>query len=63
MPITLLLSDDLIFVSRITGTARALGLEMKSVRGQAELLAQAANVSCVLIDLHNPGLDIAQEGT
>jgi CheY-like chemotaxis protein len=58
MPINLLLSDDLIFVSRIVGTARALGIEMKSVRGQAELLAQASNARCVLVDLHNPGLDI-----
>jgi CheY-like chemotaxis protein len=58
--IALLLSDDLLFISRIAGTARALGLELKSARGMAEFIA-LANVqtpACALIDLHNPGLDI-----
>ena len=57
----LLLSDDLLFTSRIIGTARALGLEMKSARGTAELLALAVTSAppCVLLDLQNPGLDIA----
>src|SRR4051794_7036333 len=52
----LLLSDDLLFISRITGTARSLGLDIKSVRRAADVLAQAP--ACVLVDLHNPGLDI-----
>ena len=60
-PYGLLLSDDLIFISRITGTAQALGLKMTAVRTAAELLSQAQThaPACVLIDLQNPGLDIA----
>jgi len=58
--IGLLLSDDLLFISRIAGTARALGLDLKSARGTAEFLALAGvqAPACALIDLHNPGLDI-----
>jgi CheY-like chemotaxis protein len=56
----LLLSDDLLFISRVTGTARSLGLDMQSARSAADLLAkaQAQPPACVLIDLHNPGFDI-----
>jgi CheY-like chemotaxis protein len=56
----LLLSDDLLFASRIIGTARSLGLEIKSARSAAEVLAeaQAKPTGCVLVDLQNPGLDI-----
>ena len=56
----LLLCDDLIFISKVTGTARALGLEVKAARDSAALLtlARQAPPSCVLIDLHNPGLDL-----
>ena len=62
MPSTgLLLSDDLLFISRIAGTARALGVDIKSARNMTELLALAAASApaCVLLDLQNPGLDIA----
>jgi CheY-like chemotaxis protein len=57
----LLLSDDLIFISRITGTARARGVEMKSARNATDLLALAGALppTCVLLDLQNPGLDIS----
>lgn len=57
----LLLSDDLLFGSRITGTATALGLTVYTSRTTGDLLQQAAALrpSCVLLDLHNPGLDIA----
>ena len=57
----LLLSDDLIFTSRIVGTARALGLEIKPARNSAALRAAAATLApaCILIDLQNPGLNIA----
>jgi CheY-like chemotaxis protein len=57
----LLLSDDLLFISRITGTARALGVDIKSARNMTELLALAAASppTCVLLDLQNPGLDIS----
>jgi CheY-like chemotaxis protein len=56
----LLLCDDLIFTSKVTGTARALGLEVKAARDTRTLLdlARQETPSCVLIDLHNPGLDL-----
>ena len=56
----LLLSDDLIFTSRIAGTARALGLTVKAGRSADALLALARQQApaCVLLDLHNPGLDL-----
>jgi CheY-like chemotaxis protein len=59
-PIGLLLSDDLIFTSRITGTARDLGLSMKSARSPEALhaLAQEHPPRCVILDLANPGLTI-----
>ncbi len=62
MPSTaLLLSDDLLFRSRVTGTAEALGLSVATVRTAEELLRQAEAVrpACVILDLHNPGLEIA----
>jgi CheY-like chemotaxis protein len=60
MPRGLLLSDDLIFTSKVTGTAKALGLEVTAARDAAALLrlARQAAPSCVLVDLHNPGLDL-----
>jgi len=56
----LLLADDLIFISRIQGTARSLGLDLQSVRNSTDLLSRAGvnPPSCVLLDLQNPGLDI-----
>lgn len=61
MSSALLLSDDLIFISRIVGTADALGLSIQTAKDQATLqeLAKRQAVSCVIIDLANPGLDIA----
>jgi DNA-binding NarL/FixJ family response regulator len=57
----LLLSDDLLFTSRITGTARDLGLSLKSARTPDRLAALAREQApcCVLLDLSNPGLAIA----
>ena len=57
-PLGLLLCDDLIFASRITGTGRALGLNIQTVRSQTELETRARQQtpSCVLIDLANEGL-------
>lgn len=57
----LLLSDDLIFTSRVTGTARALGLTVKAARSAEAVLALARQEApaCVVLDLHNPGLDLA----
>ena len=60
-PVGLLLSDDLIFTSRVTGTARALGLAVQSARSSQALeeAARRQTPRCVLIDLGNPGLAIA----
>jgi CheY-like chemotaxis protein len=54
----LLLSDDLIFTSRITGTARALGLTVKAARSAEGILTLARQQAprCVIVDLGNPGL-------
>src|SRR5437879_5140443 len=60
-PLGYLLSDDLIFTSRITGTARDLGLLIKPARSAAALLALLDRQTpiTVLLDLQNPGLAIA----
>jgi CheY-like chemotaxis protein len=57
-PLGLLLSDDLIFTSRIAGTARDLGLALKAARSSALLLALAQREPphCVIVDLANTGL-------
>ena len=61
-PVGLLLSDDMIFTSRITGTARALGITMKPARSSDVLLAMAQQhtPALVLIDLSNPGLQLPE---
>ena len=58
--IGILLSDDLLFTSRIVGTARALGLEMQAVRsvGAVAELAQQGGPACVIVDLHLAGLEL-----
>ena len=60
MPSGLLLCDDLMFASRITGEARALGLTVKTVRSLDQLfdLARQESPSCILLDLAFPGLDL-----
>jgi DNA-binding NarL/FixJ family response regulator len=57
----LLLSDDLMFTSRITGTARERGLSIKVARNADALqaLAREQVPSCVLLDLANPTLVIS----
>lgn len=61
-PIGYLLADDLMFASRITGTARAHGLELSTCRTPADLLRRAAErqPACVLVDLHLAGLNIEE---
>jgi CheY-like chemotaxis protein len=56
----LMLCDDLIFFSRVSGAARAAGLTVRMVRSAADLLtaARAAAPRGVIIDVHNPGLDL-----
>jgi DNA-binding NarL/FixJ family response regulator len=62
MPRGLLLSDDLIFASRITGTARALGLEVGQVRTADALVDMAGRETPpgVLIDLGFPHLALPE---
>jgi DNA-binding NarL/FixJ family response regulator len=57
----LVLSDDLIFVSRIAATAQAAGLVVRQARTPAELvgLAKKDPPGGVLLDLQNPGLELA----
>ena len=61
-PQGLLLCDDLIFTSRITGTARALGLTISPARSPEALLGLARQhpPRCVLVDLHHPGLALPE---
>jgi CheY-like chemotaxis protein len=60
-PLGYLLSDDLMFTSRITGTARDLGLTVKPARSAEVLggLLQEQAPRCVVLDLANPGLAVA----
>jgi CheY-like chemotaxis protein len=55
-----LISDDLLFISRIVGTARDLGLRIVVVRTTADLFerTQQDTPACVIVDLSNPGLKI-----
>lgn len=53
----LLLSDDLIFTSRIVGTGRALGLTVTAARTLADLeRGLDTGPSCVILDLQHPDL-------
>jgi CheY-like chemotaxis protein len=56
----LLLCDDLIFVSRVAGAAKALGLNLLTTKSAPDLLlfARQTPTRCVIIDLNAPGLDI-----
>jgi CheY-like chemotaxis protein len=57
----LLLSDDLMFTSRVSGTARSLGQQVRPARS-AEALRQLARQQpppCVILDLANDTLDVA----
>jgi len=57
----LMLSDDLIFASRVTATARAAGLTVKVVRDPDRLLVAAREQAPagVILDLQNSGLQLA----
>jgi CheY-like chemotaxis protein len=59
-PLGYLLSDDLIFTSRVTGTARDLGLQVIPARSADLLLGmiQRQQPSCIIIDLANQGLKL-----
>jgi CheY-like chemotaxis protein len=59
-PAAILLSDDLMFTGRVTGTARDLGLTVTPARNPAAVLDVAGRQppTCVIVDLANPGLDL-----
>ena len=59
--IGVLLSDDLLFSSRITGTARDLGLVVRPARSVEALttLLHQQTPSCVIVDLAHPELRLA----
>jgi len=61
-PYGLLLSDDMIFSSRITGTAQALGLKVNAVKSAKNLMAQAKErtPTCVILDLSHPDLRVPE---
>lgn len=56
----LMLTDDLIFFSRVSGAARANGLFVKQARNAAALLELAKHEppGGVILDLQNDGLDL-----
>ena len=55
-----MLCDDLIFFSKVSGVARALGLSVRQARTAAALLelAKEHQPGGVIIDLHAEGLDL-----
>src|SRR5262245_57839693 len=61
VPGGLLLSDDLLFSSRITATAAQQGLTVRVANSPPALRELAARQAprCVILDLSNPGLDVA----
>jgi DNA-binding NarL/FixJ family response regulator len=61
-PIGLLLSDDLIFTSRITGAAAKQQLTLKTARTVEKLQALVLEHSPrgVIVDLENPNFDAAE---
>jgi CheY-like chemotaxis protein len=58
----IVLCDDMIFTSRITGTARDLGLTVKPARSTEDLqkFVRQQSPHCVIVDLAHPGLNIAE---
>jgi CheY-like chemotaxis protein len=61
MPVCLVLSDDLLDASRIAGHGRAAGLDVLQCRDPNALVASLGKGPVLaLLDLHNPGLDIAE---
>ena len=58
----LLVSRDLFFVSKVTGTASLLGIEIR-VAEDAQTAAQLASAEpfrCIFIDLADAGLDVSK---
>jgi len=60
-PRALLISRDLFFTSKVTGTAQALGVDVRVI-GDAAAAAELVNgqsLRCVFIDLADEGLDVS----
>lgn len=57
----LLISPDLFFTSKVTGTAQALGLRVDAVNdiAAASSRLRAGDVACVLLDLATPRISVA----
>ncbi len=55
-----MLCDDLMFTSKVAATARAQGLSLVAVRSAEQLVerVRASPPAGVIIDLHNPDLDL-----
>jgi len=62
VPAALLISGDLFFTSRITGTGSAVGVRVEVVSNPAQALERAASggFRCVLLDLDFRGLSSAE---
>ena len=62
MPIGLLLSDDLIDSSRVTTTGKSFNLTIKQMRTWSQLVEQLQSnaVSCIIVDLHHPELQLEE---
>jgi DNA-binding NarL/FixJ family response regulator len=56
-----MLSDDLMFTSRVRAIARAAKLEVQNARSidQLSKLMAATTPRCIIIDLQNPGMSIS----
>lgn len=59
--IGLLISPDLFFTSKVTGTAQALGLRVEAVDdiASAAVRLPAGDIACVLLDLGIPRVSVA----
>lgn len=57
----LLISPDLFFTSKVTGTAQALGLRVDSVDDIATAISrlQGGDIGCILLDLAAPRISVA----
>lgn len=54
----LLFCDDLLFGSKVTATGRAHGVPVAVARTPAQTVAKAAGAVCVIVDLHQDGLNL-----
>jgi len=60
MSLTIHLSDDLIFASKVTATGRALNLSLVTARQIPPLIEalSSKNPRLLILDLHHPGLNL-----